>query len=294
MSSKKGIIAAFLLAAAAGLLVSHSYHAPASSSAPAVPAQESVYDRVLSTRTMRCGYFVYAPWIIRDPNSGKLSGSFYDLTESLGKVLGLKIEWTLETTFTTFVEDMKSGRYDVFCGGLWPDNTTAPYFAYTNSVFYSPYFVYVKSDDHRFDDDIAKLNDPQYKFASIDGETTAIVKEQEFPKAGGPQLPNITDISLILLELTSGRADATAVSPDVANLYLKTHPDTIRPLNTTQPLRVFGNVWAVLNGEQKLINWLNAGVLEIQARGYVEPIVAEYHPAGSYLLPPKPYLLPTP
>ncbi len=257
----------------------------------AAPSDQPVFDRVMKDRTLRCSYFNYAPYVYKDPNTGKLAGSFYELTEKLGKVLNLKIQWMPETTFTTFVPDMTSGRYDVFCGGLWPLTDSAPYMTYTDSVFYTPYYIYVRASDHRFDKDASLLNNPKYKFATIDGEGGMTVKQSDFPNSGKDELPNTTDIAQLLLEVTNGRADATVIEPSVANLYLKTNPGKVRALSLRAPVRVFATVWAVPANEQKLANWLNNGVKQMLASGYVEPIVSKYHPAGTYFPVAKPYVI---
>lgn len=253
-------------------------------------SDQPVYDRVMKDRTLRCGYFDYAPYVMRDPNTGKLSGSFYDLTEKLAQVMNLKVEWTQETTFTTYIEDMRTGRYDVMCGGFWPIGNMAD-MAYTDPVFFVPYYVYVRADDHRFDNNVALLNDPQYKFATIDGETSSIVKSEDFPNAGNTSLPNISDVSQILLEVSTKHADATTAEPIVADLFLKHNPGTLRAIHTSEPIRVFETVWTVPAGEQKLANWLNNGVRQMLFSGYVEPIVEKYHGKGTFLPVAKPYVL---
>jgi ABC-type amino acid transport substrate-binding protein len=65
--------------------------------------KESAFDRILRTQTIRCGYVVYPPSIIKDPNTGRLSGIFYDITEKMGERLNLKIEWTEEVVFPTMI-----------------------------------------------------------------------------------------------------------------------------------------------------------------------------------------------
>ena len=84
------------------------------SSASPTPRAKDVAERILETRQLQCGYISYAPVLVKDPNTGKLSGLFYDLTERLGELLGLEVQWKAETTYATFTEDMQTGKYDVF------------------------------------------------------------------------------------------------------------------------------------------------------------------------------------
>src|ERR1700722_20209029 len=58
--------------------------------------KESAYDRVMRTQTIRCGYVLRTPLLVKDPNTAQLSGLFYEYVENLGKALHLKIEWSEE------------------------------------------------------------------------------------------------------------------------------------------------------------------------------------------------------
>ncbi len=79
----------------------------------------SAYERVLQKGTLRCGYFEEAPFVLKDPNTGKMSGIAVELTEQLGKELGLKIDWVSEINFGTFPQDLASGRFDAVCADVF-------------------------------------------------------------------------------------------------------------------------------------------------------------------------------
>jgi len=51
---------------------------------------DSVYDRVIQSGKIRCGYCVYNPGCLKDPATGKLSGIGVDALEVVAKNLGLK------------------------------------------------------------------------------------------------------------------------------------------------------------------------------------------------------------
>ncbi len=50
---------------------------------------QSTYDRVIQSGKIRCGYIVYPPGCIKDPNTGKLSGIGIDTIELVAKKTGL-------------------------------------------------------------------------------------------------------------------------------------------------------------------------------------------------------------
>src|SRR5271163_434927 len=82
---------------------------------------ESVYDRVIRSGKIRCGYTVDPPGCLKDPNSGKLSGIGIDTLETVGKHLGLTVEWTEEVDWGTMIEGLETGRYDMIATPIWPN-----------------------------------------------------------------------------------------------------------------------------------------------------------------------------
>src|SRR5687768_13014071 len=74
--------------------------------------RESVFAKILNTRTIRCSYLIYSPYFRKDPNTGRLSGIFHDVMEEIGKNAGLKIEWVEQVGYENIFPGLKAGRYD--------------------------------------------------------------------------------------------------------------------------------------------------------------------------------------
>ena len=101
--------------------------------------RDSVYDRVIRTGTIHCGYFLWPPFLEKDVNTGKMSGLSYDIMEEIGKQLSLKIEWAEEVNFASMFEGFASGRYDMICGPMFPTPARARASDFTIPLFYSTY-----------------------------------------------------------------------------------------------------------------------------------------------------------
>ena len=69
---------------------------------PAFAEKESVYDRVMRTGVIECGYFVEPPFTIRNEATGEFSGIAVDLIELIARDLNLKVEWKEQISFATF------------------------------------------------------------------------------------------------------------------------------------------------------------------------------------------------
>src|SRR5688572_9830165 len=59
-------------------------------------ARPTVYERVAATKTLRAAYITYPPAVIRDPATGKLTGTFVETLERAADNLGWKVQWTEE------------------------------------------------------------------------------------------------------------------------------------------------------------------------------------------------------
>jgi polar amino acid transport system substrate-binding protein len=248
-------------------------------------AKEPVFARISQSGVLRCGYVLYPPFVLKDPNSGKLSGLFVELTEKLGELAGWKVEWSAETSYATIVEDMSAGKYDVYCGGSWVFFPTARYWANSIPAFYSPVLIYARANDTRFDDsfDPAKLNDPSYKFAAFDGELSQIAQQEDFPRASTLQLPQFTHVSDLALNVATGKADVTIIERGVANSYMEHNPGSLKEISHGRPVRIFGDTWQFAFGETALRQVIDNAINDMLQSGYVEKVLRTYEKTpGTY------------
>lgn len=253
--------------------------------------KESAYERVIRAGTIRCGYVNYYPFFLKDPKTGENTGIFYDLVEKMGERLGLKIDWTLETSFDSMYEELRRNRIDAVCSGIWPFAPKAKVGAVTNAMFYSGVEAYARSGDDRFDETLSDVNAPDIKIATIDGEMSALIAAEDFPKAQTVSMPNLTDISQLLLNVQTGKADITFVETAVANEFMLHNPGAIKNITPEKPVRIFGNT--ILTGPQDMafVAMLNMAQAELVMNGFVEKVIKKYekHPGSFYLAAP-PYV----
>ena len=263
--------------------------APPAPSSAAV-SQQTVFDRIMKTRVLRCGYVPYAPYLMKDPKTGEISGIFHDLTEKMAALLSLKVEWTTETSFVTFVEDIKSGRYDVYCGGLWPESAKAYGVQYSMPVNYVGLGIYVRKDDPRFDAGYSILNAPEYKFATLDGEMSQLIKAEDFPRAAESSHTQHSDIGQLLTDVLTKKADAVIVERSVIAEYEMTNPAAFKDVTQGHLIRLYPNTWAVKMGENNLIAMINTTLDEMLNSGFVEKTVKKYEKApGSFYPVARPF-----
>lgn len=261
-----------------------------------VSANNQVYDRVFNGGTIRACYFDYPPYSIKDPNTGKLSGVFVDILNKAADNMGLKVDWNAEVGWGELIEALNSDRCDVVASGVWSNSTRGKSAEFTVPVYYTPINAYARTDDHRFDGGVSIANDKKYKIATIDGETAQVVAASRFPNAQTLQLPQLTDISQMLLNVVDGKADISFVEPIVANAFLKNNPGKIKNITPAKPLVAYGNVMLVKKGEFKLKSSLDNALNELLDNGYVDGVLDGYeeeYPGGVYRVA-QPYVVPQP
>jgi polar amino acid transport system substrate-binding protein len=270
------VIAAILAAIITTALTVHLMGPkPAGTSANATAAT-TVFDRVLKSGTIRCGYVIYPPGLLKNPNTKAIEGVFPETLAAASKALGFKVEWVEEVGWGSMIEGLEADRYDMICSPVWANASRAKRADFTVPLFYSGIGIYTRTDDHRFDADPAALNSPSVKLATIDGEMSDIISHQDFPAASRVSLPQLSDNSQLLLGLKDKKADATFVEPYIAQQFLASNPGTIRNMAVERPIRIFPNTMMVKKGETKLRTMMDTALMEVLNSGAVDKILQRY------------------
>ncbi|HEY1097019.1 MAG TPA: transporter substrate-binding domain-containing protein [Alphaproteobacteria bacterium] len=241
------------------------------------------YERVMKTRTLRCAYAMWPPYaFIKDPNTGKFSGFIPDYLELMAKNLNIKIEYTEETGYgAQAIEGLKAGRFDAFCTGMNKNAPRGQHIMYTDTIFYSPIYVYARANDHRFDKDWSILNDPQYTLSIMDGEATDAVAKNTFGKAKVFSLPQNSEMSLLYSNVAQGKADVLFSDVPMSEGYMKNNPGKLRRVNDEAVLTYTIGI-PINNDEPKLKTMLDAALTELLANGSIASLISQNDPTHGY------------
>ncbi|PWT96262.1 MAG: hypothetical protein C5B53_09990 [Candidatus Melainabacteria bacterium] len=254
---------------------------------------ESLYDRVMKAGKIRCGYFIYPPYSIKDPNTGKISGVGTDAIQLVGNKLGVTVEMVEEVGWGNMVEGLQTNRYDIIASPVWTNANRARVAGFSKPLFYSPLFTYIKKGNHRLPKQLDKLNSPSITIATIDGETAQVIAESEVPKAKKLSMPQMTDCSQMLLNVATGKADLTFAEPTLALLYMKNNPNSLEILDPSHPIRMFPNCWMFKRGEYEFKSMIDTVLDEIINSGAMDRIIAKYEIAPNLVYRvAKPYKQP--
>src|SRR5262249_7507971 len=180
------------------------------------------------------------------------SGVMHDVIALVARNMGLTLQYTEETTFASMVDSVENGRADIVVSGIWPSAPRALRADFSKAVYFSPVYSYVRSNDSRFDGNLSKADDPQVRVATIDGELSSIIAADDLSHARVVSLPQQTDVSQLLLQLTTSKADITFVEPAVAEQFIAKNPGSVRRLPDVEAVRVFPNSYLFHKGDTGL------------------------------------------
>lgn len=240
---------------------------------------ESTYDRIMKRGTIRCAHVSNPPSCMKNPNTGELSGIFVEAIEAIGRNLGLKIEWREEVGFGSMIEGIKANRYDMVPGAIWPNAARAKHVDFSIPLFYSGVGIYVRQDDDRFVNNLKAINSETVTIATIDGEMAEAIARSDFPKAKTLELPQLSDIASMLLNVKSRKADVAFVELYFAHEFLKNNPGSIKNITPDTPIRVFPNTVLLPKNEFKLKSLLNTALEELINLGVINKLIDKYEPA---------------
>jgi len=251
--------------------------------------RDNSYQRVMKTGVLRCGYGILAPYFTKDPATGAFGGIWHDYTEAVADHLGLKVIWAEEVGLGDVSAALDARKIDVYCGGLWTAGKRVRAVDFLKAPYYEPMFAYVRADDHRFDGDIDKINDPSVKISTIDGEGSGLVAAERFPQATMVSLPQLSNYADMFNQVVTKKADVVLSAPSGAAAFIKNNADSLRRI-LTHPIRVFPVALAVRYGDHELRDLLNQAQEDVILGGTFDKIIGKYEESkGEFWTMARPY-----
>lgn len=246
------------------------------SSTPMVPHKETAYERVMRTGTLRCGYFSWPPYMARNLKTREFEGFFYDYVEAAAKRMGIKVEWAAEVVYGNIYEEIRSGRIDAFCSGIWPTSGFAKLLDFTIPISFNGVFAVARGDDRRFDGNLFAINDPAVRISSMEGGIGSVIAGTRFPKATLYETPIVSGASAPFMEIMANKADVTFVDRLLMKEFLKSNPDKLKVVADVPPVNVWGNTIAFGKHEEALVNAMNTTTQEMLYSGEISLLLRKY------------------
>lgn len=241
--------------------------------------QESTFDRVTRTGTLRCAYATWAPGFYVDAATGEKKGFSVEVAEALAKRLGLKIEWAEETGWGTAEQGFTTNRYDAMCAHVCSDSIRgrAAYFA--RPFLIEPVVAMVRADDTRFDAAPSLINSPDVSVGIMRGGIFEYTARDYAPRAKQIDLNELGTQMDMFLSLTTKKIDVAFNTGISAKLYNEKNPNTIKVIG--KPLRYCNAGFLLPVGDDRLKHFIDGGFDELLANGTIREIMGRYYGPNS-------------
>ena len=240
-------------------------------------AQETVFTRVMQEKTINCGYIIVPPYIVKDVNTGKMSGINYDMVEAVGKHLGLKINWKSEVGVGDVAAALASNKIDMMCQTMWPSAARYTGMTFANRPqFYSAIYATVRADDNRFDSDLSKANNKTIKAVGIEGDFSSDIIKEKLPEAQTISLASSAGLADYFMQLTTKKADILFMDKGSVADFCKSNPGLIKLVPGLGPVRIVSEHLVVKPGEYQLRDVIDMATLQLVNDGTFEALVQKY------------------
>jgi len=258
----------------------------ACNAAVAEQLQESTYSRVMRTGTLRCGYAVWYPNMVVDPNTKQMSGVSYDLMNEIGRRTGIKVEWTQEAGFGSAEQDLKTGKYDMLCADVCFEARRTKNAYFSRPFYNNPIYLTVRKEDTRFDKDVTAANAPGMTITTYANTVFDAYKKDFFPKAKGVDVSELGADVDTMMALVTKKADAAFNNQISVDRFNKANGEKAKTVG--EPVAHCNGSFMMAHGEQDLKYFIDSGIEEVTAQGTMDKIMKKYLPEGEryWSLPP--------
>ena len=274
MNKLATILTAGIVGALAAFGVQH--YAPTQTGGVAEkPAKETTYERVLRTKTLRCGYYIWPTFLEKNLQTGKMQGFFVDLVEQMATSYGWQVEWAAEINLSEFAAALDINHVDMLCGGLSIVPQRAAHALFSAPFGYLPVIAYARANDDRFDSNPEAVNQPNITLSTMEGEITSIIARTQFPKSKVLEITSMQGGPILFENVAAKKADIIFQDPATFEAYNTHNPGKLKIVPDVT-MGVF-SVGFAMQAEQTKFKWLiDTAIADLQNRGVIEQLFEKY------------------
>lgn len=240
----------------------------------AAAQEEKALERIVREGKIKVCYMPWPPVVIKDPNTGEISGEMVDAIDEIASEANLTVEY-VESTWGTFAAAVQSGQCDAAIP-IFSTIQRATVLAFARPIFYAGNGILIKAGDTRFES-IEDFDKPEIRIAVIQGEVGHLYVQKNIKNAQVTVLPG-GDISLAPAQVSMGKADAAFTDAWTIAQYAKEHPETADFLDL-HPEAAYGinpTTIALRHSDTDLLNFLNTAITDLEANGKLKEFGQKY------------------
>ena len=104
------------------------------------------------------------------------------------------------------------------------------------------------------------------------------IADADFPKAARFEVPQLAEISTLLLNVQQKKADVTFVELYFVHQFLEKNPGSVQNIVPHNPIRVFPNTVLLRKGQFEFKAMLDQALTELINLGVVDKLIDKYEP----------------
>jgi polar amino acid transport system substrate-binding protein len=221
---------------------------------------------IKSSGTLRACVDPEFPPEVFTARNGQPAGFDVDLTKLLAAQLKVKVSW-VQSSFDGLIAGLQSGKCDFALSGITPRGTRALSVTFAKPTLAAAELVVVPASETKAT--IAALNVSSTRFCDQSGTGSEFDQKKHFPKVKAVLVPSTSDC---LLQLLSGKADATIADSVTGNGWLKAHPGKLKLVVTNEGLPSAPVSAAVPLGDLAFAAYINGFFGEFINNGDFQPL----------------------
>nr|WP_082879052.1 ABC transporter substrate-binding protein [Luteibacter rhizovicinus] len=235
---------------------------PTTSEAAAHPSGQALAS-IQKHGVLRVGAALNAPWVMKDKD-GQWIGLEVDFLRQLTKDMGWKLV-LVPTTWTTAIDDLRAGRFDVLAAGLSVTPQRALLVKYSHSYGDYALGLVVNKKSVGKDDLQAIQAGRKYKIGVLSGTVTEAAAKDWI---GSGEVVQVNDESRALQDVRSGKLDGLVAEEPLPTAMAAANPDQLRTIDVS----AFGktaHAFAVRRTDQDLLDVIDAWLVHEKANVFI-------------------------
>ena len=217
----------------------------------------SSFQKIIKTKELHVGYFIFEPTIMKNPKTDSLQGVFIDMITEIAKSINPNTKIIYHpTTLSTFHTELNSGQFDICIGATFATPKRASVVAFTEPLFYCGYTgVTNKKNANKFKTwkDVDQSN---VKIAVLQGSAIADLVKSDFKNQNNIVYYPGSDITIPLTAVSSNQAEVGLMNQITVFTFLREHPQLVEII-PKEPLATTYFSWAVRQGDIEWLNYIN-------------------------------------
>jgi polar amino acid transport system substrate-binding protein len=243
-----------------------------------VPADDGPGKNPYNLKTVKEGYLTvatspdYAPfefYSLDEKGKPTLVGFDMDLAKYIADYLGLTLE-LVPMDFDGTITELGNKKCDLSMAGYSPDPDRLIYMDFTDVYYTSEQVLVTTADKKDIITSTEIANNPDYKIGVQIGSIQAELAKEFTPNADIVELTKVTDI---VMELSTGKLDAAFIETPVVQAYANTYKNL--QIACVIPQDDNGSVIGVYKGNAELLKYVNEAINKCISDGTFAQYVAK-------------------